>query len=268
MSPTPAPVAPTASPVVAAPIAPSPAPVAPTTLDNDPVCDDTNDEFTFRGRIRHCDWLRFRPGQISRACGEPAVYEACPETCGHCEDECEDETNVVFKIDNRIGDKNCRWIGNNRARKDKYCTPDHVAFFVCKETCENCEGEYETFPSSAPSAPYVDDDVCQDDSTETFLYGENERNCQWLSQGSRVRRDRLCIPEEKAYWVCEETCDRCTPDGACEDIPSFTFSFGRRPRATCRWLSRQNAFQKYLACSDDDVRDGCPLTCDSCATRR
>jgi len=201
---------------------------------------------------------------VQRLCKTQEVQDKCPETCGLCTDECYDDEEAEFQIDNRIGDKSCKWVASSANNRDKYCTPDHVAFFYCKETCENCDGTLETFPSAAPSAAFVDDGICQDSSTEKFLYGSSELTCAWLSKAAEIHRKRLCVPAEEAYWLCEATCGKCKDE--CDDDEEFRFRFGNSNFRTCSWLAQRPTFRQAQICEQvADVKENCPQTCrDDC----
>jgi hypothetical protein len=144
------------------------------------------------------------------------VANLCEETCGGCSDDCVDDTNAVFAVNNRITGKTCKWLGASLARKTTYCKPSNNAFYFCRETCESCDELYDAFPSAAPSEELpdpLDDGECQDDDAVNFLWGNVEKNCAWLrNQAAKPsRKEIVCVPENDAYWACEETCDRCEP---------------------------------------------------------
>lgn len=227
--PTPAPVSPTSAPVASTlvPVAPNPAPVAPTPApvastpapgtahDNDwQSCDDKEGVFLERTIERTCNWLSFRgTNRINRVCADVNVRDLCVETCGVCTDECEDDTEALFQINNRIGEKTCRWVSVSTERITEYCHPGHTAFFHCRETCESCDEKYDVFPSAAPSGPVIDplaDGECKDNDLAPFLFGTVEKYCPWLRRQNEVKQAKLCVEGDDAYYACEATCGFCT----------------------------------------------------------
>jgi hypothetical protein len=199
VSPTDAPVvSPTDTPVVA----PTDAPVAPPSDYRN--CDDTEEKFKIDNRWRTCDWLRFLPQRrIDNIC-EPnidGVKTKCIETCGGCDDQCYDDVDAVFDI-NKNKQRGCRWIAAKNNRTEKYCKVGHDAFYICKETCENCDGNNDIRPTAPPL------DECTDDASFRFQYKnqKKKRSCKWLSRKNQGKQEKICGRSGVAD-KCPESCD-------------------------------------------------------------
>lgn len=119
------------------------------------VCDDF-DERPFsieEGREkRDCAWLRQASEETrTRFCQEiEIVFVTCEETCGKCEDTCDDIEHVLFKIPNinpwELTD--CAWLRARRSLVGRVCIEGSPAFYLCQETCNICGDEYKNVRKS------------------------------------------------------------------------------------------------------------------------
>mmetsp|Transcript_11603 Transcript_11603/g.17846 ORF Transcript_11603/g.17846 Transcript_11603/m.17846 type:complete len:930 (+) Transcript_11603:317-3106(+) len=127
----------------------SPAPtIAPTKKKQ--VCEDSlTDTFvvgTARRTIgkRDCSWLSRKVvwQQILCQPGQGA-YDACPELCGKCFDNCHDESNYTFFVNDRLQYRSCRFLKFRPDLATRLCkVPDISA--ACRETCNSCTEEENT----------------------------------------------------------------------------------------------------------------------------
>lgn len=104
-------------------------------------CDDhkTCSFFVREGydKRERCVWLAARPELQEFLCreGEDA-RTICPETCGVCVDECEDNLQAKFVIDDN--ERDCFWLSLRPDRQDEFCRTTHPASWQCPETCDLC----------------------------------------------------------------------------------------------------------------------------------
>ena len=111
-----------------------------------PFCDDDlYATFLFYGRERDCGWLARRIDKsttIRKAICEDvthAGYQACPETCGVCHDNCHDRPSSGFWVDSNRGRQNCKWLSTRIYWQEKLCVVGHDAFRLCPESCNRCD---------------------------------------------------------------------------------------------------------------------------------
>lgn len=105
-------------------------------------CDDSNFcSFRVHGtstQMERCSWLKGKGFKIlaqNCAIGQPA-RELCPETCGACVDQCEDDETFAFDL---FGvNWKCSTLYQYPHFRDTVCRPDHGAWNSCKEYCGNC----------------------------------------------------------------------------------------------------------------------------------
>jgi len=104
------------------------------------ICDDT-DGFFFdpeTSRKQPCIWLQDRPEFWPFLCYENSeASQVCPETCGTCEDDCED-TAGKFSVGNTKRD--CEWLRLRPSMITMLCVMGSEAHQTCPETCNVCDG--------------------------------------------------------------------------------------------------------------------------------
>jgi hypothetical protein len=114
-----------------------------------------------------------------------------------------DDTDVVFPVGTR--DRNCTWLANRPADRNRQCGPGKFGFEFCRATCGNCQ----PLPSDG-SRPWPE--RCGGDSdAESFVVEDNTvANCAWLSSaGTLLHKQRLCQVGSPAFMYCRETCRNC-----------------------------------------------------------
>jgi trypsin len=229
-------------------------------------CDDTFRFFKWGSKHLTCSWLSTRSTTLLRKiCSRSNASDVCPETCGLCTDSCNDNRVATVTIPNR-GRKSCLWLKKWFAKRPekfrKFCSPDHIslAFYICKETCENCGyGDYkETLTDDMTNK-------CLDKKDETFLLqGKFTRTCEWLRL-KPFRQRKLCKRNHPsgAYHICKDTCGMCS--NSCKDNASFKFkpsnSLGLK---TCLWLSTRVNWQRRKCVEGSEVYNQCQRTCGKC----
>lgn len=268
VAPTLAPVAPTLAPIAPtlAPIAPTAAPVVPQTPDWR-TCDDKPGVFLDNSDTeRTCNWLRYRKvNTINRLCAATEVASLCPETCDMCSDDCQDDMESLFQINNQVGEQNCWWIARSATSVNTYCHAGHPAFYYCRETCESCDEKFDTFPSSAPSVAIdpLADGECKDNDDTPFPFGKNERRCPWLRKNPE-KKEILCVSGEPAYYACEETCNRCVGND-CDDDAEALFQIDNKiGEKTCGWVANSSERIAEYCHTDHPAFYHCRDTCNSC----
>ena len=117
-----------------------------------PICEDSapNRKFWIRKgfdnvRQRNCVWLSRRTTEEQiKWCNDGDVTDpetprhVCPETCGSCDDLCEDDPNVSFFVNKKQGKRNCEWLSTRPGWKEILCEPGFPSFEHCKESCNAC----------------------------------------------------------------------------------------------------------------------------------
>lgn len=107
-------------------------------------CDDAPPSVKFHqvgeDRDRSCAWLAQNDLWKDKLCinSNPA-WDLCPETCGRCKDQCDDDPDETFYISKRWGNQDCKWISLKEERLERFCQENHLAYHVCKDTCNNCD---------------------------------------------------------------------------------------------------------------------------------
>ena len=102
-------------------------------------CDDTAGYFFVdaTGKSEPCIWLQDRPEFVASLCASDGeAYSVCPETCGGCQDNCED-TDGYFLIGGVTRD--CEWLRVRPGLQEKLCLEGTEPFSVCPETCNACD---------------------------------------------------------------------------------------------------------------------------------
>eukprot|EP00547_Thalassionema_nitzschioides_P008010 CAMPEP_0194202132 /NCGR_PEP_ID=MMETSP0156-20130528/2239_1 /TAXON_ID=33649 /ORGANISM="Thalassionema nitzschioides, Strain L26-B" /LENGTH=545 /DNA_ID=CAMNT_0038927535 /DNA_START=73 /DNA_END=1710 /DNA_ORIENTATION=+ len=238
---------------------------------------------TTSGTIKQerCVWLETRPTQQPTYCqpGQDA-YHLCPETCGVCDDTCED-TNGSFVYDGTHRD--CTWLKLRLNVMEEVCLEGRTAHDVtCPETCNACDVpppdptlQPTNYPTTSPSTPFPSsfptvELPCDDDRDATFLRinidnngsTEEERNCAWLAFSATAAEQELYCSSSAIATDCRETCGLCLDD--CEDITNGTFLYLGEDR-DCPWLATQNTVQDVICREGFTAYDIiCPETCNKC----
>ena len=117
------------------------------------------------------------------------------------ETECLD--SIFFTFTTNLGQtENCSWISKKAVRIEKYC-PDAEVASMCSLTCDQCDKDTDTVPTSAPE--------CQDDGDFKFvrLDGKNG-SCEWLRKNFK-RPFKYC-PTPSIASACKLTCNNCSGD--------------------------------------------------------
>eukprot|EP00543_Licmophora_paradoxa_P005864 CAMPEP_0202451146 /NCGR_PEP_ID=MMETSP1360-20130828/9642_1 /ASSEMBLY_ACC=CAM_ASM_000848 /TAXON_ID=515479 /ORGANISM="Licmophora paradoxa, Strain CCMP2313" /LENGTH=827 /DNA_ID=CAMNT_0049069645 /DNA_START=188 /DNA_END=2671 /DNA_ORIENTATION=+ len=200
--------------------------------------------------LETCYWLNNQGSSIRSSYCNNAASEAstlCPETCGTCTDDCEDEANATFLLNGQ--DRTCSWLAGQPILWQFICIPGETAFEICKETCNSC-------------MPY--DPNCNDSTAETFFVNDDlgSKTCIWLADASRTefRRD-LCVPTNPAFHICSETCGKCYDN--CFDDTTTKFQYKNHDNRDCGWLSIRT-WEWDNACASSTISGLCQETCNSC----
>lgn len=188
------------------------------------------------------------------------AYDECRETCGACTDSCRDSTTKTFYVNRMWPDQDCKWLQVRPGWQEFLCHPSHPANRICGETCGSCDAGY--------SEPKPEFKVgCDDSATETFLVDgagrSGRKDCIWLKENVNWH-SRLCIPEQPAYHICEETCRKCTDN--CVDDEDATFYVNRKQGVQdCKWLSTAPAHRENLCVDGNRINTLCKETCNTCS---
>mmetsp|Transcript_18448 Transcript_18448/g.26507 ORF Transcript_18448/g.26507 Transcript_18448/m.26507 type:complete len:108 (+) Transcript_18448:584-907(+) len=97
------------------------------------------------GSTQPCIWLATRPLEQEIYCvsGHPSgAYDLCEETCGKCNDMCEDDPWPAKIIVQGI-ERPCSWLALRPSKQELVCINGNDAITICKETCGNCGGRRE-----------------------------------------------------------------------------------------------------------------------------
>lgn len=186
------------------------------------------------------------------------AYTECRETCGACVDSCRDATTKTFFVTRVWPDQDCNWLRIRPQWQEFLCHPSHPANRICGETCGSCDAGY-----SLPVPEFKAD--CDDSATGTFLVDavRGRKNCNWLSK-NLIWHSRMCVPEQRAFHLCEETCRKCTD--RCVDDEDATFYVNRNQGIRdCKWLSTRPAHRANLCVEGNRVNTLCRETCDTCS---
>ena len=115
---------------------PSPAPITPSN-----VCDDFKFDTFYVSDLmefQRCVWLAARPEWQQSLCleNDPSnARQVCRETCGACEDSCED-SNGKFNVGDAVRD--CLWLTLRPTFHAELCSRQDVQE-SCPETCDTCD---------------------------------------------------------------------------------------------------------------------------------
>lgn len=107
-------------------------------------CDDSKEASFFvdgsRG-YKDCSWLGSTIDHFFEdlCIPEHDAYHLCPELCGKCRDQCEDDSKATFYVNTRHGFKDCAWLSTRYQQQDKLCVEGHDAYEYCKESCDRCD---------------------------------------------------------------------------------------------------------------------------------
>lgn len=234
------------------PVAPSSSPsyILP---DRGQICDDDPTGMFYKSdgeALKTCHWLKSRSNAVKLFYCDDSGSEAsilCPETCGACTDDCEDNAEAVFQVNGE--DYTCDWLAGMPPLWEFLCIPGESAFEQCKETCNSC-------------VPYDAD--CNDSTTDSFFVNDSleSKTCIWLADESRSEyRRELCIPSNPAFHACPETCGKCYDN--CFDGDT-KFAYKDASNRDCGWLSIRT-WEWGSACALSDISEICQETCNSCA---
>ena len=105
-------------------------------------CDDsTTSSFWVDGiwGYQSCVWLKATPARQADLCSEGgAASLLCPETCGACDDSCEDLPGEFIDHANGNVTRTCAWLSLRPYFWEAYCVDGHDAYGLCQETCQRC----------------------------------------------------------------------------------------------------------------------------------
>jgi hypothetical protein len=87
---------------------------------------------------KDCPWLSRNPILHSKLCvpGHDA-YDLCEDTCRKCTDRCRDGPGTFF-VNDLQGTRDCLWLSEAPALRENLCRKGHVAYTLCKDTCNTC----------------------------------------------------------------------------------------------------------------------------------
>jgi len=105
--------------------------------------DDTQATFLVEeiGDYRPCRWLaRNFDKWADKVCvsGHEA-FDLCEETCGKCEDDCEDTPSITFYVSDEEGEHDCEWLSTRPPWQKRLCSEGHDAYTLCREACHVCD---------------------------------------------------------------------------------------------------------------------------------
>merc|ERR1712070_647318 len=116
--------------------------------DDNESCGENDSNFLFKGRRnKGCDWVGQTAKRAEKLCPKMSegkkVSESCPATCGSCSNDCEDDSNFLFK-----GRKNkgCDWVGKVTKRAERLCPMMSEGKKVsesCPVACGTCSNDGE-----------------------------------------------------------------------------------------------------------------------------
>jgi hypothetical protein len=103
-------------------------------------CEDTLKSVFWVDEIwgyQSCFWLSAMTDRHEDLCVEgETAYLTCPETCGVCDDSCDDGEGL-FEDSNGIL-RDCNWLSLRPFYWEEYCDEGQIAFDLCMETCGRC----------------------------------------------------------------------------------------------------------------------------------
>ena len=113
-----------------------------------PTCDDNQDVefYVTEGLVsKHCGWLsrNFEKWGETLCVPGHAAYELCEETCGKCADDCHDDDSALFFVNNKQGERDCKWLSERPPWQENLCHEDHDAYRLCPESCDVCDRRLE-----------------------------------------------------------------------------------------------------------------------------
>jgi hypothetical protein len=203
------------------------APTSPTPTSPSPVAipiDCTN----FEGRIRFetspgvkisrsCEWAENKSTDLR--CSYAGVSEACPLTCGTCNNCVDPPSSFRFKFSNNgaMITRSCDWV--KRKQTSSRCA---LTNNICRDTCGVCPTEEGT-PTASPITTSGDEYCCSNDlincKPEDDWCSESEGNCLGCSAHWIFRNPQNC---ELAWWDdCMGNPDGCCPPAKCEDFGTW-----------------------------------------------
>jgi hypothetical protein len=115
------------------------------TPDLNDSCDDTLfckfELLDGSGKMERCNWLNKQDELIKQDYCEisETVRELCPESCGLCQDTCEDSDGQKVDVDGVM--RTCKWLRDRPSKKASVCVETHEAWTTCPEFCGNCKGK-------------------------------------------------------------------------------------------------------------------------------
>jgi hypothetical protein len=107
-------------------------------------CEDSNDAETLvieelEGPPRDCTWLGNNPDwQVALCHSDHGAWAICPEVCGTCSDNCDDDPAATFEFGEE-GFRDCQWLSLRPEQAEQYCVESHPANEICRETCGTCQ---------------------------------------------------------------------------------------------------------------------------------
>jgi hypothetical protein len=91
------------------------------------------------GPSRDCAWLGNNPDWQADLClSDHGAWAICPEICGACTDNCDDDPVATFEFGEAGFRGNCQWLSLRPEQAEQYCVELHPANEVCRETCGTC----------------------------------------------------------------------------------------------------------------------------------
>ena len=111
---------------------------------SDNACDDDREATFFienTGKYQDCWWLARNVDRWRDKLCVPGheAYDLCAETCGKCEDGCEDTPDITFHVNDVKGEKDCEWLSTRPFWQEHLCHEEHDAYRLCQEACDVCD---------------------------------------------------------------------------------------------------------------------------------
>lgn len=220
-------------------------------IDRGQICDDDMSrefEVPGLGNIK-CSFLQNQsPEGRDFLCSNTRADEFCKESCGSCNDNCNDDNDAVFEYD--LAYRTCGWVRSaihTQEDFDSICSPGNSPRRHCRETCNSCISSIDGF--------------CEDSPDETFLvFFIGEKQCSWLENLDGDQRDfwmaNLCTPCLPAYDLCPKTCGKCWE-------MSLTFRY-QGEEYDCGWLESEPLDIQQAMCERPHIKRKCKGACRNC----
>jgi hypothetical protein len=173
-------------------------------------------------------------------------------------------------------ERTCEWVARRLLRCDKPTDSGDLISTVCPVTCDAPCGPETTpvpttsqYPTQAPSIALIDVPVPVEESSVTFVKGDELRNCQWVSNRADRRCPRVTDTDVVIATLCPDTCSGISGRGEGEpsecEYSDLEGSFLRKgTEKTCDWVAKE-AKKRCGKLTDDEelIAFLCPVTCEA-----